>query len=53
MTDPVCGMDVKSTTSRTSMHEGKQYAFCSDECKKKFDREPERYTRTPQEARSR
>ncbi len=46
-TDPVCGMevDVKAATAagRKSDHGGKPYFFCSDDCKHKFDREPDRY----------
>lgn len=28
----------------SSTYEGKKYSFCGQECKNKFDREPQRYT---------
>jgi YHS domain-containing protein len=44
MKDPVCGMRVDETIAPTSMHDGKQYAFCGKDCKEAFDRDPNRYT---------
>jgi Cu+-exporting ATPase len=42
--DPVCGMIIESTTSAgTSTYEGQTYYFCSDECKRQFDKNPARY----------
>ncbi len=42
--DPVCGMDVDSTTAvDQSDFNGQTYYFCSSECKVAFDKEPERY----------
>ncbi len=42
--DPVCDMDVVvSQAAGMSEHEGKRYYFCASGCKKRFDREPERY----------
>lgn len=42
--DPVCGMQVdEKKASATSTHKGAQYAFCSQQCKDKFDQNPERY----------
>ena len=45
--DPVCGMevDVKAAVAAglTSDYKGTTYYFCSDDCKKKFDKEPARY----------
>jgi len=42
--DPVCGMMVDEKTARhTSSHEGKNYYFCSEICKKTFDKAPSRY----------
>lgn len=42
--DPICGMDVDekkaSATGRTSDYKGATYYFCSDGCKKDFDKEP-------------
>jgi len=43
--DPVCGMQVdENKAPATSTYEGKKYSFCGQECKNKFDREPQRYT---------
>ena len=46
--DPVCGMEVDekkaSATGRTSQHAGTTYYFCADDCKKRFDAEPAKFT---------
>jgi len=46
-TDPVCGMDVDqekaATAGRTAAREGRTYYFCSDQCKKSFETNPEHY----------
>jgi len=46
-TDPVCGMDVDRETARaagrTATHGGTTYYFCADDCKKKFEADPEKY----------
>jgi Cu+-exporting ATPase len=43
-TDPVCGMDVDTGTSKlTSSHQGQTYHFCSAGCKQAFDGDPARY----------
>ncbi len=45
--DPVCGMNVDEKNSQYhSQHNGKQYSFCSEQCKKKFDQQPEQYARS-------
>lgn len=41
--DPVCGMDVDSTSAYSATHNGKTYSFCSEEDKAKFQKNPERY----------
>ncbi|MBI5684963.1 MAG: efflux RND transporter periplasmic adaptor subunit [Verrucomicrobia bacterium] len=45
--DPVCNMDVdesKATAaSRSSQHEGKSHFFCCDNCKQKFDKDPDHF----------
>ncbi len=45
--DPVCGMDVDEDAAkaagRISEYRGEKYYFCSDACKQRFDREPDRY----------
>ena len=44
-TDPVCKMDVDTQNAEAkSQHKGQTYYFCCSECKKTFDKEPERYT---------
>jgi membrane fusion protein, copper/silver efflux system len=47
--DPVCGMDVDekraAAAGRKSEYQGKTYYFCSDECKKSFDKDPRKYVR--------
>ena len=42
--DPVCGMEVKkSSTSLISDHLGSTFHFCSDQCRKLFDINPNKY----------
>lgn len=41
--DPVCGMDVKENSPHRAEHDGDLYLFCSDGCRQKFQREPERW----------
>jgi YHS domain-containing protein len=42
--DPVCGMDIDpKTAAGMSEYQGQTYYFCSQGCKKSFDREPEKY----------
>jgi Cu+-exporting ATPase len=42
--DPVCGMEVrKSTTSLVSDHFGHTFHFCSEQCRKLFDINPNKY----------
>jgi P-type Cu+ transporter len=44
MQDPVCGMDVEtSTCAGTTEHKGQTYHFCSLACKEKFDHTPDQY----------
>jgi Uncharacterized conserved protein len=38
--DPVCGMEI-SKSSLKSLYKGKTYYFCSVNCKKRFDQNPE------------
>lgn len=46
-TDPACGMEVDRdrtrSAGRTSAYKDVEYYFCSDTCKKKFDKEPGKY----------
>ncbi len=45
--DPVCGMDVDEVRARaagrTIERGGRTYAFCSDNCKRDFEKDPDRY----------
>ena len=46
-TDPVCGMEVDAKAAgaagRKSDYRGTTYYFCSDDCKHRFAKEPDRY----------
>lgn len=43
-TDPVCGMRVdRYATEHTTEHAGRTVYFCSADCKRSFERDPERY----------
>ncbi len=43
--DPVCGMEVDPETAEyRSAYKGKDYYFCSFDCKQQFEQEPEAYT---------
>jgi YHS domain-containing protein len=35
--DPICKKTVDETTPFKSIYKNKEYYFCSEECKKKFD----------------
>jgi YHS domain-containing protein len=40
--DVVCGMDVSEKESEyQSQYGGQQFYFCSEDCKRTFDRQPE------------
>jgi YHS domain-containing protein len=42
--DPVCGMYIDpNTAAGKSEYQGQTYYFCSQGCKKSFDREPDKY----------
>jgi YHS domain-containing protein len=42
--DPVCGMQVdEKKAPATSVYKGEHYSFCGQQCKDKFDQNPERY----------
>ena len=46
--DPVCGMVVyKATAKHKSVHEGKEYLFCSANCKTRFDAGPATFLTPP------
>ena len=46
-TDPICGMPVNEAEARAahrvSEHGGKTFLFCSDGCKRDFDKNPAKY----------
>ena len=41
--DPVCGADVESTSHYHETAAGKDFAFCSAECRSRFAVNPGRY----------
>jgi YHS domain-containing protein len=42
--DPVCGMVIESETAAAhSQYDGRNFSFCSMECKDAFDADPARY----------
>jgi P-type Cu+ transporter len=42
--DPVCGMEVdEQASSIQASHGGKTFHFCSQECKERFQSNPEQY----------
>ena len=44
--DPVCGMPVDpAETPYKTVYKGRIYYFCSLECKREFEKDPERYLR--------
>jgi YHS domain-containing protein len=46
MTDPVCGMKVDEKSEFHTQFAGRKYFFCSDECRKEFESEPDEYVET-------
>jgi Cu+-exporting ATPase len=43
-TDPVCGMQVDDQKATAkSQFQGSNYYFCSEDCKRKFDQQPQQY----------
>jgi YHS domain-containing protein len=44
--DPVCGKTIDADAAKTSVHRGTIRYFCSDECRSKFEAEPEKYVAT-------
>lgn len=42
--DPVCGMRVEEKESEfQTQFAGKKYRFCSEECRKEFENQPDEY----------
>ena len=54
-TDPVCGMQVdEQMATNKSQYQGTDYYFCSADCKREFDQQPEQYVvRTQQGGQAR
>lgn len=45
-TDPVCGMQIEeSQAAGQADYEGKTYYFCASGCQRKFEENPEQYTK--------
>ncbi len=45
-TDPVCGMKIDERNSHFhSQFAGKDYSFCSQECKTEFESDPDQYAK--------
>jgi P-type Cu+ transporter len=43
-TDPVCGMKVKESGNEFhTQFAGRKYFFCSEECRKEFEAEPDEF----------
>jgi len=50
--DPVCGMQVdENKAPATSTYQGQKYSFCGQECKNKFDQQPQNYTQSTQQGK--
>ena len=46
-TDPVCGTELNEKNAEfQTQFAGKKYFFCSDECRKEFEQEPNVYVET-------
>lgn len=45
--DPVCGMEVDQNKAVASLvYEGRTYYFCTEACRRAFERDPEKYAST-------
>jgi Cu+-exporting ATPase len=45
--DPVCGMRLDGRTAEfETRFAGKKYSFCSEECKKEFEADPDEFLET-------
>jgi len=41
--DPICGVEVDEKSAPQAEYQGETYYFCCEECKKAFQKEPEKY----------
>jgi YHS domain-containing protein len=47
--DPVCGMEVDTTTAAgSSEYQGTTYYFCSPGCKRQFEKDPASFVESPE-----
>ena len=52
--DPVCGMTIDpAKAAAKSTYRGEKVYFCAEGCKRKFDANPEKYLREPEDPRTR
>jgi len=42
--DPVCGMNVEPAKSKSTVHDGHVYYFCSQDCREKFEASPKAFS---------
>jgi YHS domain-containing protein len=48
--DPACGKQVdENKAAATTSYQGKKYSFCGQDCKNKFDQQPQRYAQSSQQ----
>ncbi|NNH77490.1 heavy metal translocating P-type ATPase [Acinetobacter sp. ANC 5380] len=52
LTDPVCGMQVKTDSKFHTQFESQDYYFCSERCLNKFNQQPDQYLKSNQKASS-
>jgi YHS domain-containing protein len=54
VTDPVCGMEFKpEEAAAQAEYRGRTYYFCSEACKREFERNPPEYVKaTPEQGSS-
>jgi Cu+-exporting ATPase len=51
--DPVCGKQVdENRAPATTMYQGKKYSFCGQDCKNKFDQQPQHYSQASSQQQS-
>lgn len=49
--DPVCGRPVDPVDApESSIYQERIYYFCSEKCRKRFDRNPAKFTKKPEES---
>lgn len=50
--DPVCGVQIEPPNAAAeTTYQGNTYYFCSQECKQKFDADPQKYMKRMQDER--